>query len=187
MYRLFAAIELPLDVKTKLIEIGGGIPGARWLQPEQLHLTLKFIGEVDGGVLRDVIEALGEVVSDPFDLELKGVGHFPPRRNPETLWVGVTRNESLTSLHNRIESALARIGIDRESRKYAPHVAIARLRGPNVERVARYLAMNGLFSLSPFPVTEFVLYSSVLSSEGAQYQIEAVYPLHRNDHKDISQ
>jgi 2'-5' RNA ligase len=180
MYRLFVAIDLPAEIKEKLLAIGGGVPGARWLTSDQLHLTLKFVGEVDGGVFQDIIDALGEVASEPFDLTLTGVGHFPPRREPEVLWVGVAKNERLVQLRNRIESALARIGLARESRKFAPHVAIARLRDVHLERVARYLAENSLLKIDSFPVTEFALFSSVLASEGAQHQIEAVYRLHRN-------
>ncbi len=184
MYRLFVAIDLPPDIKEKLLAIGGGVPGARWMTADQLHLTLKFVGEVDGGVFDDVVNALGEVASEPFDLTLKGVGHFPPRRDPEVLWVGVAKNERLVQLRNRVESALSRIGLARETRKFAPHVAIARLRDAHLERVARYLAENSLLEIDAFPVTEFALFSSVLASEGAQHQIEAVYQLHRNGNRN---
>ena len=180
MFRLFVAIDLPPEIKERLLAIGGGVPGARWLRADQLHLTLKFVGEVDGGVFQDVINALGEVASEPFDLTLKGVGHFPPRRVPEVLWVGVAKNDLLVQLRNRVESALARIGLARETRKFAPHVAIARLRDAHVERVARYLAENSLLEINSFPVTEFALFSSMLASEGALHQVEAVYQLQRN-------
>lgn len=183
MFRLFVAIDLPTDIKNKLLAISGGIPGARWLPAEQLHLTLKFIGEVDGGVFKDVTDVLNEVASEPFELTLKGVGHFPPRRNPEVLWVGVAKSEKLVQLRNRVESTLARIGLQRETRKFTPHVAIARLRDPHIERVARFLAVHSLFELSPFEVTEFTLFSSVLASEGALHQIEAVYQLNRNGNR----
>jgi 2'-5' RNA ligase len=185
MYRLFVAIDLPADIKEKLLAIGGGIQGARWLTAEQIHLTLKFVGEVDGGVFEDILDALKEVSSEPFELTLKGVGHFPPRRNPEVLWVGVAKNERLVQLRNRIESTLARIGLAREQRKFAPHVAIARLRDPHIDRVARFLSENSLLEISAFPVTEFTLFSSVLASEGAQHQIEAVYQLSRNGNHGI--
>lgn len=183
MFRLFVAIDLPLEIKTSLLALGGGVPGARWMTMEQLHLTLKYIGEVDGGVFRDVVDALAEVETEPFDVTLKGVGHFPPRRDPEVLWVGVARNERLVQLRNRVESALARAGVARETRKFAPHVAIARLRDPHIQRVAGFMSGNSLFACPPFPVTEFALFSSVLASEGAQHQIEAVYKLHRNGNR----
>ena len=181
MHRLFVAIELPTDIRNMLVGIGGGLPGARWMTADQLHLTLRFVGEVNGGEFKDIIEALSRVASEPFELTLQGTGHFPPRRRPETLWVGVEKNERLMQLHDRIDSALFRIGIEHDQRKFAPHVAIARLKDPHVPRVARYLAEHALLELPPFPVTEFVLYSSVLSSDGAHYEIEEVFPLHRNN------
>ncbi|PWB76170.1 RNA 2',3'-cyclic phosphodiesterase [candidate division GN15 bacterium] len=184
MFRLFVAIDLPPEIKDRLLALSGGVPGARWLTAAQLHLTLKFVGEVDGGVFQDIVDALGEVTAEPFDLTLKGVGHFPPRREPEVLWVGVDKNERLVQLRNRVEASLARIGLARETRKFAPHVAIARLRDAHLERVARYLAENSLLTLEAFPVTEFALFSSVLASEGAQHQIEAVYRLHSNGNRE---
>jgi 2'-5' RNA ligase len=133
------------------------------------------------------VDALNEIASEPFDLTLKGVGHFPPRRNPEVLWVGVAKNERLILLRNRIESRLARIGLAREARKFAPHVAIAKLRDPHIGRVAGFLTANSLLEISPFPVTEFTLFSSVLASEGAHHQIEAVYQLSRNGNRGFQE
>ncbi|HVP07710.1 MAG TPA: RNA 2',3'-cyclic phosphodiesterase [Candidatus Acidoferrum sp.] len=177
MYRLFVAIDPPPDIKTQLAAISIGVPGARWLTAEQQHLTLRFIGEVDGGVFRDVAEVLREVHNPPFDLTLCGVGHFPPRKDPEQLWVGVEKCEALAQLHNKIEAALSRIGVRRDGRKFAPHVTLAHLKNANINRVGGYLAGNNLLKLPPFPVTEFLLYSSALSSQGAIHQIEATYQL----------
>lgn len=177
MYRLFVAIELPVEVKEKLAAISIGVPGARWLTPDQQHLTLRFIGEVDGGVFRDVIEALRLVHSSPFELTLAGIGHFPPRKDPEELWVGVEKCEPLTHLRNKVESVLSRIGVARDGRKFAPHVTLAHLKNPNLNRIGGYLAGNNLLRLAPFPVDEFVLFSSALSSQGAIHQVEATYVL----------
>jgi 2'-5' RNA ligase len=177
VYRLFVAIELPAAVKEKLAEISIGVPGARWLTPEQQHLTLRFIGEVDGGVFRDVIEALREIRIEPFELTLSGIGHFPLRKEPEELWVGVEKSESLVLLRNKVESALSRVGVARDSRKFAPHVTLAHLKNPNLNRIGGYLAGNNLLRLEPFEVDEFVLFSSALSSQGAIHQVEAVYAL----------
>jgi 2'-5' RNA ligase len=177
VYRLFVAIELPATIKQKLAEISIGVPGARWLNADQQHLTLRFIGEVDGGVFRDVIEALRQVHCEPFELTLSGIGHFPPRKEPDELWVGVEKCELLIQLRNRVESALSRIGVARDSRKFAPHVTLAHLRNPNINRVGGYLAGNNLLKLEPFSVDEFVLFSSALSSQGAIHQVEATYEL----------
>lgn len=177
MYRLFVAIDLPSQIKDQLLRLSGGVPGAHWLGAPQMHLTLRFIGEVDGGVFQDAIDALREVKSDPFELTLKGMGHFPPRKRPEQIWVGVPQSEALTILHNRIESALARAGMPRDNRKFTPHVTLAHMRATKESRVAAFIAEYNLYESEPFPVTEFQLFSSVLSSQGALHEVEAVYPL----------
>lgn len=177
MYRLFVGIDLPRHVKEQLTRISCGVPGARWLAPDQMHLTLRFVGEVDGGVFDDVLNALDTVQAPTFELSLKGVGHFPPRGKPETLWVGVSKSEQLTLLHGRVEAALSRIGLERDPRKFAPHVAIARLRDTNTSRLGQYLIEYNLYESERFVVDEFLLYSSMLSSSGAIYRVEAAYPL----------
>lgn len=177
MYRLFVAIDPPEETVRRLGELCLGLPGARWNDPDQIHLTLRFIGEVDGGVFRDIQEALAGVAAEPFDVIPRGVGFFPPRKNPESLWVGIENPDPLVHLRNNIESALVRAGIKSESRRFFPHIALARLKNTPPARVARFLAGNALFKLPAFPVTEFCLYSSFLSSERALHQIEEVYPL----------
>ncbi|RKX24840.1 MAG: RNA 2',3'-cyclic phosphodiesterase [Candidatus Zixiibacteriota bacterium] len=177
MYRLFVAIDLPDLVTRRLIDICYGLPGAKWVDETRLHITLKFIGEVDGAVFQDAQEALATVQVKGFDLTLKGIGFFPLRRTPETLWVGVEKSDLLSRLRNRVESALKQVGLPSEGRKFTPHVALARLKGTPPERVARFLAEHSLLKLGPFPVTEFCLYSSFLSSERALHQVEASYNL----------
>ena len=177
MYRLFVAVELPASVKQHLLLLGCGVPGARWLDENQMHLTLRFIGEVDGGTMTDITSALAEIEAEPFDVTLCGAGHFPPRGVPQTLWVGVEHNPSLLALRNRIETALSRAGIERDHRKYFPHVALARLKGANTSRVAQFLTQHTMFSTEPFAVDAYCLYSSVLRAEGAIHRIEAGYPL----------
>ena len=177
MYRLFVAIDLPDRVKEQIRFICHGVSGAHWLEPEQLHLTLRFIGEVDGGVFRDVTETLAHIKSGPFSLALAGAGCFPLRKEPKSLWVGVEKNEALAHLHRKIETALVRAGLPKEGRKFSPHVTVAQLKGPRANKIAGFLAANGLFKVAPFPVEEFCLYSSFLSSQGAVHQLEESYPL----------
>jgi len=177
MYRLFVAIDLPADVKEQLRPLCGGLPGARWVGGEQLHLTLRFIGEVDGGVFRDVDEQLGMVRASSFSLVLQGVGHFPPRGQPRVVWVGVEKSDPLKHLHGRVESALAEAGLDRDGRKFSPHITLARLKETPATRVGRYLEEFGLFRTEPFPVDEFTLYSSTLTRHGPVHTPEATYPL----------
>ena len=179
MYRLFVSVELPDDVKATLARLVGDVPGARWLEPDELHLTVRFIGEVDGVLFDDVLTALEEVQVAPFTLALRGVGHFPPRGEPRILWAGLERSPELTALHNKVESALVRAGVEPEPRKFLPHVTLARLRGTPVRAVGSFIALNGLYRSQPFAVHDFQLFSSNLSGKRAVHRQEAVYPLER--------
>lgn len=175
--RLFVALDLPEAVKSRLAMISCGLPGARWVPPEQLHLTLRFIGEVDGALLPDIRDGLAESCCEPFSIQLQGVGFFPPRKAPRVLWVGLKKNDSLIRLRNRIESRLKKIGLEPEGRKFAPHITLARLENTPPSRVGRFLEQHSLFSCPLFQVNEFRLYSSVLSAQGAKHFVEQAYPL----------
>lgn len=177
MPRLFVAIDLPPAIRDRLAGLGFGIPGARWVDPEQIHLTLRFIGEVDGRSAREIREGLTAVRTKPFPLQLKGVGHFPPRKKPRVLWVGVERCDGLLRLRRRVETSLVQQGVEPEGRKYSPHITLARLNNPPVKKIGQFLAGNNLFMSEPFQVKEFLLYSSLLTPKGAIHTVEAVYPL----------
>ena len=175
--RLFVAIDLPEPVREELTRISSGLPGARWTRPEQLHLTLRFIGEVDGGLFADIREELAGISAEPFSLQLDGLGVFPPRGRPRVIWAGLRRSKALLRLRNQIESALARVGIARETRKFSPHITLARLKTTPSARVGRFLEHHGLLASQPFPVDRFFLYSSQLGRNGAIHCIEAEYLL----------
>lgn len=177
MYRLFVSIELPDDVKHSLARLSGDVPGARWLEGDEIHLTVRFIGEVDGLVYQDVLAALEGVRAAPFELALRGVGHFPPRGEPRILWAGLERSDGLRVLHDRVERALVRAGVEAEHRKFSPHVTLARLRGTPPRAVGSFIAMNGLFRTEPFTVREFHLFSSSLGAKRAVHRCEASYAL----------
>ena len=177
MYRLFVAIDLPAETKKELAAICFGLPGARWMPVDQLHLTLRFIGEVDGGLYKDIQEMLATVTMAPFTIRLQGVGHFPPRKRPRVLWVGIEACDLLMRLRGRIESILVRGGLEPEGRKYSPHITIARLQDTPLVKAGNFLAANGLFATTPFTVRDFLLYSSKLTPKGAIHTIEASYPL----------
>jgi 2'-5' RNA ligase len=177
MIRLFVAIDLPPDVKEHLAAICYGLAGARWIDLDQLHLTLRFIGEVDGSLYLDIKEILSTVKTKPFSLQLKGVGHFPPRKEPRVIWVGVEKNEALPRLRAKIETTLVKEGLPPEGRKYSPHITIARLKNTATVKVGNFMAANSLFASEPFPVEKFYLYSSKLTPKGAIHIIEASYPL----------
>jgi 2'-5' RNA ligase len=177
MIRLFVAIDLPPEIRDQLGAICFGLPGARWIPEDQLHLTLRFIGEVDGGLFQDIKELLASVTAKPFTMRLKGVGHFPPRKHPQVLWVGIEPNESLLRLRGRIESTLVRGGFEPEGRKYMPHITLARLKNTHVAKASTFLETNSLFTTPLFPVEDFLLYSSRLTPKGAIHTIETEYPL----------
>ena len=176
MIRLFTAIEIPETVRTRLSFLQGGVPGARWSPVENLHLTLRFIGEVDETVANDVDDTLSALQAPAFDLTLKGAGEFGGR-DPHALWVGVAPNETLMRLGAKIETSLQRMGLTAESRKYAPHVTLARLRDAPIAKVREFLTSHALFDSGPFPVRAFALFSSYPSSTGSLYRMERTYAL----------
>jgi 2'-5' RNA ligase len=177
MIRLFIAVDIPEDIRILMCGMGGTIPGARAVPTEQLHLTLKFLGDTDSGLLPDIKEALAEISCPCFTFCLKGVGHFPPRGNPRVLWVGIEPVAEVTALRNRVEKCLAAIGIPRDSRKFSPHITLARLKESPLKRVTQFLAGNSLFETPPFIIREFLLYSSSLSAKGAAHRVLESYPL----------
>lgn len=177
MPRLFVALDLPDTVRDRLSGMSYGLPGAAWVPPEQMHLTVRFIGEVDGHLFDTVREGLAGVRSPSFYLTLKGVGHFPKRGDPETLWAGVAPSEDLVRLRNRIESLLVRRGVEPEARKFHPHVTLARVKDARAPWIGRYMVENSLFAAHQVPVQAFHLYSSRLRPEGPEHSLEASYPL----------
>ncbi len=177
MHRLFVAIDPPAPIKKRLQQLCFGVPGARWVDPEQLHLTLRFIGPVEGGLMAEIKEALASIEAPPFVMRLQGIGHFPPRQSPRVLWVGVEKNPDLLQLRNKVESTLVRLGLPPEKRKFAPHITLARLKNTPAGRVGNFIAANGPFETGSFPVQEFSLYSSSLTPKGAIHRREATFPL----------
>lgn len=169
MTRLFVAIEFPERVRERLAGLAGGVPGARWVEPENMHLTLRFIGEVEGGALPDVDAALSAVRAPGFDLVLDGVGQFGQGRKARVLWAGVARNEALAHLNQKVESALVRAGLPPEERRFSPHVTLARLKEPQPERVARFVEERAAFRSEPIPVRGFTLFESRLGGGGPVY------------------
>jgi 2'-5' RNA ligase len=176
MMRLFVALALPDQVAEGLFLLQGGVPGARWSQREQLHLTLRFIGEVDGRDAAAIDDALSTIRAPRFVLELKGVGEFGGK-NPRALWAGVPDHGAVDHLQRKVETALQRIGLPAEERKFAPHITLARLRGAPRDRVITFLTTHALYASAPFDVNTFVLYSSLMTPGGSIYRPERVYAL----------
>jgi 2'-5' RNA ligase len=183
--RLFVAIDLPPGVQEALAGLSFGLPGAKWVPAGQIHLTLAFIGDVDGGLAADVADALGQVQAAEFELSLRGLGHFPPRGEPRVAWAGVRPSEPLMNLQRSISRVLEKAGCELEKRKFHPHVTLARLKDTPSRRLADWLAGNGLFETAPFTVTEFLLFSSTLGSSGAVHAVESAHPLRGADEKPV--
>lgn len=175
--RLFVAIDPPDDIRMLLAELCCGLPDARWTPPEQLHLTLSFIGEVSGSAFLDIKEALAAIQAAPLTLRLQGVGFFPPRGQPRVVWAGIAKNDPLAVLQRKITTRLFALGFEPENRKFSPHITLARLQYTPPSRVGRYLEEHGLFSSAEFSVRQFLLYSSVLGRKGATHTVEQTYSL----------
>jgi RNA 2',3'-cyclic 3'-phosphodiesterase len=175
--RLFVALSLPADLRGRLCELNSGLPGARWVAPESLHLTLRFIGEVDRHDAEDIDAALAGLRCRRFFLTLAGLGEFGDERRLRSVWVGVEPNPELDHLQSKVEQALQRAGQPPEKRKFKPHVTLARFKSHPGARLADYITDHALVRCPPFEVTDFTLYSSYLSGEGALYTPEAVYSL----------
>jgi RNA 2',3'-cyclic 3'-phosphodiesterase len=176
MPRLFTALEIPRDAALSLSLLRGGLPGARWVDVENYHITLRFIGDVEGHVADEIANALDRVRRPSFSLALSGVGAFGSKK-PHAIWAGVTASPDLNALQAEIERICQRIGIAADPRKFMPHVTLARLRNPNPLDVAQYLSARGNFSTMPFKVGRFVLMSSRDSVGGGPYVVEEVWPL----------
>ena len=184
--RLFAALDLPWSVREQLAALSGsGIPGARWVPPENYHLTLRFIGDIQTHVAQDVDEALSGLRAKGFALTLSGMGIFAKGGAKggasggisSALWVGAERNPALEHLRARIETRLQRIGLEPERRRFQPHVTLARLDNPVEAKVAAFVQAHNLFRAGPVPVEHFTLFSSLLGKEQAVYTAEVEYGL----------
>ena len=177
MKRIFLALQLDDSSRIMISTLARQVPGARLIPSEQLHLTIRFIGEVEGALFQDIRERLHELSASPVPLQIKGVGHFPPRGKPRVLWAGVTASSELILLRNKVNRILKQCGIEPETRKYHPHVTLARLKNSSSHRVAQFLSQHSLLETPPFMVNNLTLYSSLLTSKGAVHTIEQEYPL----------
>lgn len=176
MPRLFTALEIPRDATLSLSLLRGGLPGARWIDAENYHITLRFIGDVTGPTADEVVHALDQVRRSEFRLRCQGIGSFGSRK-PHSIWAGVTPTPDLMALQGEIERICQRLGLPADPRKFKPHVTLARLRSVRSADVVRYLEGRGDFSTQPFAVGRFVLMSSRESVGGGPYVVEEAFPL----------
>jgi RNA 2',3'-cyclic 3'-phosphodiesterase len=175
--RLFVALELPAHVKQQMALLAGGIPGARWVKPENYHLTLRFIGEQPPHRAEEIDAALMALRGRSFMLAFAGVGTFDKAGRSTALWLGVERNEALDRLRAKIETALQRIGLEPERRRFMAHVTLARLDGVAEARLASYVQAHNLFRTDPVEVGHFTLFSSWPGNEQPVYTPEVAYAL----------
>jgi 2'-5' RNA ligase len=175
MHRLFVAIRPPETVREQLLDLMEGMPGMRWQDDGQLHLTLRFIGEVERPVAEDLTAALQHIRFDRFPIALEGVGKFERHRNG-ALWAGVHPKEQLKALNAKIERACQSAGLEPERRAYHPHITLARWKG-RAERLDAYLERNSGLTSDPWEAQEFILYESHLGHEGAHYEAIERFPL----------
>ena len=179
MPRLFTGIEIPAEIAARLSGLRGGLPGARWVDPENYHITLRFLGDIDVDIAHDVADLLARVRRRAFSLAVDGLGSFGGSK-PRQVWARVPAIPELMALQSENEQLVQRAGLPPETRKFTPHVTLARLRDTKSHSLAEYLESRGSFLSTPFDVTRFVLFSSQPSRGGGPYIIEQVYPLIRD-------
>jgi 2'-5' RNA ligase len=176
MPRLFTGLEIPADVAFDLDLMRGGIIGARWIDRESHHITLRFIGDIPDGLAREIAYELEGVEARPFVLQLSGCGVFGGNK-PHTLYVGVEENAELRRLQSIHERICQVLGLPAEPRKFTPHVTLARLKDPDVSALHRFVASHNLYRSRVFEVPRFVLFSSRPSRGGGPYAVEESYQL----------
>ena len=176
MPRLFTALEIPQEISTLLSLTRGGLSGARWIDPENYHLTLRFVGDIDAPTADEIAGSLARIVRPGFTLRLDRLDVFGGSK-PRSLFAAPAASDELNQLQYEHERIMQRIGLKPEGRKFSPHVTLARLRRVRAGDAARFLAERGDFSSPLFRVERFVLMSSRDSTGGGPYVIEESYPL----------
>lgn len=176
MHRLFLAIRPPEPIRDLLIDAMDDSADFRWQEDEQLHLTLRFVGEVERPTADDLVGALSRVTAPPLELRIAGIGRFE-QRNSGTLWAGVEPKPALASLAAKLERVCQFVGLEPERRAFHPHITLARWKGRRTREVQDYLERNRGLCSEPFAIDEFTLFESRLSRHGAHYEEVAAYCL----------
>ncbi len=176
MPRLFTAIELPADAGAELYGLNAPLPGARWIKPDGYHLTLRFFGDIDNGIARELVTNLSEIDAGAFEFRISGLGVFGGN-DPRTVWAGIEPSPQLEALARAHEKAARNAGLAAEKRTYRPHVTLARLKNSNAEAVARFLSLYSGYRSEPILAARTVLMSSKPLTGGGPYVIEDAFPL----------
>jgi 2'-5' RNA ligase len=181
MPRLFTALEVPRNVAMSLSLLRGGLPGARWIDVENYHITLRFIGDVDGRTADEIVDRLDRIERPEFQTALTSIGSFGSKK-PHSVWAGVAPSPEMHALQAEIERICQRIGLPPDPRKFTPHVTLARLKHCRLDDVVHYLSGRGNFYTAPFAVSRFVLMSSKESVGGGPYLTEEIFPLRETNY-----
>lgn len=176
MHRLFVGIRPPADIRDRLIDTMEAVEDARWQGEDQLHITLRFIGEVDAPCANDLAARLARIDMPAFSLALQGVGHFERKGVPRAIWAGLANSPELRRLRGKVERACQESGIEPETRRFHPHITVARL-GRSSGGIAWWTGANSHLSSDPFDVDAFVLFESELTPNGSIYLAVARYAL----------
>jgi RNA 2',3'-cyclic 3'-phosphodiesterase len=176
MPRLFTGLEIPAEIGQTLSNLRGGLPGARWIDPENYHVTLRFIGDIDGISANEIASMLFRVNRKPFEVKVQGLTSFGGRK-PRAVVATIAPSRPLIELQAELERMMQRIGLDPEGRKFIPHVTLARLYDASSQDVADYLSVGGYFPSKVFMAERFVLFSSRASTGGGPYIVEDSYEL----------
>jgi 2'-5' RNA ligase len=176
MPRIFTGLEVPHEIALSLSMLRGGLQGARWIDPEYYHLTLRFIGDVDDVTAHEVASLLGRVRRQALELRFAELSAFGGR-HPRAIVATLAQTPALMQLQAEHERLMQRVGLEPEGRKFTPHVTLARLRDVSSRQVAEYLSTRAMIAPLPFRVSRFVLFSSRDSVGGGPYVVEAAYPL----------
>ena len=176
MPRLFAGLEIPAEISQSLSNLRGGLPGARWIDPENYHVTLRFIGDIDGMSANEIASMLFRVNRKPFEVKVQGLQSFGGKK-PRAVVASVEPSRPLIELQAELERLMQRLGLDPEGRKFIPHVTLARLHDASSQDVADYLSVRGYFPSRTFWASRFVLFSARASTGGGPYVVEDSYAL----------
>ena len=178
MQRIFIGIPIPAFIRKQIFILQGGVPGANWVPPENYHISLRFIGEVDETKKEDIAEALENIAFPAFKISLQGIGIFTQKEDPHHLWVKPTPEEPLIKLYRKIETLLTKeLSIKAETRKYTPHLTIAKLKKEKKKKVGQFMQWHNLFKTSEFEVNEYTLFESHLTNIGPVYKALDIYEL----------
>ena len=175
--RMFVALSLPEPVRASLATLCYGLPGARWVRPDSFHISLRFLGEIDGGDAEDVDALLAGIHAPEFEVEIADVGCFANGRTVRSVWAGVKPSAALTHLHDKVESAVVRAGLPANGQRFTPHITLTRPKGITLDNVRQYLEAHSLYRAPSFEATHFTLYRSFTGGEGSIYRVESEYEL----------